>query len=543
MTVPEIVVAGRYHLLSELGGGGMGAVWLAHDELLGRQVAVKQVLTPLGMTGAAVAEQRQRVLREGRIAARLNHPHAVAVLDVIVDADQPWLVMEYLPSRNLAAVLTSDGVLPVPQVAQIGAQVADALTAVHAAGIVHRDVKPANILIGWGGEAQGVVKLTDFGIARAAGDVALTQTGMLTGTPAFLAPEIARGGEPDHRSDVFSLGATLYTSLEGRPPFGTGDNSLLLLHRVARGEYDPPHQAAAMTPLLLRMLDVDPAHRPTTAQVRDALSALAAGRDGDPTVVLTLPLRLPTSPRDLLPRPAGADAPATPRYAGTPGPEPWEPGPAEPPPGPPPGTAPRAAPRRVVAAAVALLVLAALGGVAYLLTRPGPTPQALSPTSTATGAPAPTPSETPSPPTTTTAAPITSAPPTTPPPTTPPPTTPPPAATPQGRGASSPVLAADVRQALTSYYALLPGNTARAYALAGPTLQAQGYPAFRDFFAQFSTVTLGTVTAQDGSLTATAEVTFTRPGGAPQPETHQMTLVRGNDGQLHLDVDQFDHVN
>ncbi|UZJ25477.1 serine/threonine protein kinase [Rhodococcus antarcticus] len=532
MTVPEIVVAGRYHLLSELGGGGMGAVWLAHDELLGRQVAVKQVITPVGMTGAAMAEQRQRVLREGRIAARLNHPHAVAVLDVIVDAGQPWLVMEYLPSRNLAEVLTTDGVLPVPQVAQIGAQVADALTAVHAAGIVHRDVKPANILIGWGGQAQGIVKLTDFGIARAAGDVALTQTGMLTGTPAFLAPEIARGGEPGHRSDVFSLGATLYTSLEGRPPFGAGDNSLLLLHRVARGEFDPPRQAAAMTPLLLRMLDVDPAHRPTTAQVRDALSALAAGRDGDPTVVLTLPLQLPASPRDLLPRPAGGDAPGTPRYAGTAEPAPWEPGPGKPPFGPPPGTPPRAAPRRVVAAAVALLVLGVLGGATYLLTSSDPTPQTMSAPATATGAPAPTPSETPPPPTTTAPSTTTAA-----------PSTPPPAATPQSRGASSPVLAADVRQALTSYYALLPGNIAQAYALAGPTLQAQGYPSYRDFFAQFTSVTLGTITAQDGSLTATANVTFTRPGGAPQSETHQMTLVPGNDGQLHLDVDQFDRVN
>src|SRR4051794_14234015 len=222
LTSPGRLVAGRYRLMSQIGGGGMGTVWLARDELLGRQVAIKQVLAPSSVTPREADQQRQRALREGRIAARLSHPHAISVYDVALESGQPWLVMEYLPSRSLGEVLSEDGALPVKLVAQIGAQVADALAATHAAGIVHRDVKPANILIGQGDGIDGVVKITDFGISHASGDVTLTQTGQITGTPAYLAPEVAQGAEPAPPSDVFSLGATLYTCLEGQPPFGMG---------------------------------------------------------------------------------------------------------------------------------------------------------------------------------------------------------------------------------------------------------------------------------------------------------------------------------
>src|SRR3954469_25293383 len=148
LTAPGRLVAGRYRLQSQIGGGGMGAVWLALDELLGREVALKQVISAPGVTPEQTDQQRQRALREGRIAARLSHPHAISVYDVAMEGDQPWLVMEYLPSRSLAAALPQDGVLRVDQAAQIGAQGADALAATHAAGIVHRDVKPANVLIG-----------------------------------------------------------------------------------------------------------------------------------------------------------------------------------------------------------------------------------------------------------------------------------------------------------------------------------------------------------------------------------------------------------
>ena len=247
MTAPGRLVAGRYRLQSQIGGGGMGTVWLARDELLGRQVAIKQVLSPPGADEAQIDEQRQRALREGRIAARLSHPHAISVYDVALEGGQPWLVMEYLPSRSLAAVLTEDGVLSTGVVAQVGAQVADALAATHAAGIVHRDVKPANILIGEGGRVEGLVKITDFGISHASGDVTLTQTGQITGTPAYLAPEVAQGREMTEASDVFSLGATLYTCIEGQPPFGMEDNALGMLHRVAGGEIMPPRRAGSLT--------------------------------------------------------------------------------------------------------------------------------------------------------------------------------------------------------------------------------------------------------------------------------------------------------
>ncbi|WP_344690848.1 serine/threonine-protein kinase, partial [Blastococcus jejuensis] len=322
MTAPGRLVAGRYRLQSQIGGGGMGTVWLARDELLGRQVAIKQVLSPPGADEAQIDEQRQRALREGRIAARLSHPHAISVYDVALESGQPWLVMEYLPSRSLAAVLTEDGVLSTGVVAQVGAQVADALAATHAAGIVHRDVKPANILIGEGGRVEGLVKITDFGISHASGDVTLTQTGQITGTPAFLAPEVAQGREMTEASDVFSLGATLYTCLEGQPPFGMEDNALAMLHRVAGGQIRPPLRAGSMAEPLVRMLAADPADRPTMVEVRDELAALAAGRDGDTTTVLLArtdlrsgppgPGRTATFPA---PAPEAPEAPAAPAPA------------------------------------------------------------------------------------------------------------------------------------------------------------------------------------------------------------------------------------
>src|SRR3712207_1768945 len=253
-------------------GGGMGAVWLASDELLGRQVAVKQVLPPPTADETVIAQQRQRALREGRIAARLSHPHAITVFDVALEDGAPWLVMEYLPSRSLAEVLHEDGVLQVDQVAQIGAQVADALAATHAAGIVHRDVKPANVLIGQGDRVEGLVKITDFGISHAHGDVTLTQTGQITGTPAFLAPEVAQGHGMTEASDVFSLGATLYTCLEGQPPFGLEENALAMLHRVAGGRIRPPLRAGSMAKPLLKMLAAEPEDRPTMTEVRDELA-------------------------------------------------------------------------------------------------------------------------------------------------------------------------------------------------------------------------------------------------------------------------------
>ncbi|SFR12282.1 hypothetical protein SAMN04488564_103775 [Lentzea waywayandensis] len=261
----------RYVLLDQLGAGAMGVVWRARDEFLHRDVAVKQLLLN-DVQSNEFHEAVQRAMREGRIAARLQHPNAIAVYDVVVEDGKPCLVMEYLPSRNLSAILES-GPMPPMEAARIGSLAAGALAAAHAAGIVHRDIKPGNVLIG----RDGTVKITDFGISRALGDVAVTKTGMLAGTPAYLAPELARGAEPAPPSDVFSLGATIYAMTEGEPPFGKSTNDLGLLYKVARGETRPPMRSGPLTGLLIRLLANEPAQRPTAAQAAEELKAIASG--------------------------------------------------------------------------------------------------------------------------------------------------------------------------------------------------------------------------------------------------------------------------
>ncbi|GAA2051029.1 hypothetical protein GCM10009722_05120 [Williamsia deligens] len=290
MPGPGSLIAGRYRLTSKLGGGGMGAVWLASDQLLDREVAVKQVVSTDGLSDAGADDVRTRALREGRMAARLNHPNAIAMHDIAVDGGEPWLVMEYVPSRSVAQILHSTGTLPVVHSAQIGAQVAAAMATAHTEGIVHRDIKPGNILVATTGRDAGLVKISDFGISRAKDEIQTAENGVITGTPAYFAPEVARGAEPTEASDVYSLGATVYTAVEGTPPFGVDEDSLVLLHRVARGEITPPQRAGVLAPVLLAMLEPSPTRRPTMAQARDQLAAVAAGPGGNPAAVLAAPL-------------------------------------------------------------------------------------------------------------------------------------------------------------------------------------------------------------------------------------------------------------
>jgi serine/threonine protein kinase len=529
LTRPGRLVAGRYRLQAQIGGGGMGTVWTARDELLGRQVAVKQVLPPPRAEAPDVEQQRQRALREGRIAARLSHPHAISVYDVAVEDGQPWLVMEYLPSRSLAAVLSEDGLLRVDQVAQIGAQVADALAATHAAGIVHRDVKPANILIGEGSpQVQGLVKITDFGISHASGDVTLTQTGQITGTPAFLAPEVAQGDEPGPASDVFSLGATLYTCLEGQPPFGMSGNSLQQLHRVAAGAILPPHRCGSLTGPLLQMLDAQPAARPTMPQVRDELARLVA-RDGDTTTVLLArtDLRAAGQRTATLPAPAAVDPP----------PEPPQP-PARPPaasaPAVPPA-APRSRRRWAWVVAGLLLVAALVLGGIWLATADGDggggTPSAQNSSSAA-------PSSSPA---SSSAASSSSASSSSPGPSSEPAQQTTSEAPPTTTSSNSPageVAAKDVRDFLREYHQLVTSDPEAAWARTGPSLRStiseQGYVSF---WSQFSQVKLIDVQATDGSLTATGELEFDYRNGTKEREQHRFTLVVGDDGQLLIDRD------
>lgn len=262
----------RYRLEEYLGAGGMGIVWRATDLLLEQSVALKRV--SLGHASAQEAELVQaRTLREARTAAVLrHHPHVVATYDVLVEDGDAWLVLEYVPSLSLAALLRERGTLGIVEVAGIGARVADALAASHGHGIVHRDVTPGNVLVG----ADATVKLTDFGLSRPiATHDQLTQSGVITGTIAYLAPEVASGGDSTPASDVFSLGSTLYAAIEGQPPFGTDSNSLRLLNVVRTGIVRPPTSAGALTPVLMRLLELDPATRPDAATVRDLLDEFA----------------------------------------------------------------------------------------------------------------------------------------------------------------------------------------------------------------------------------------------------------------------------
>lgn len=261
------LIAGRYRLLDEAGRGAMGVVWRARDQQLDRIVAVKQL-------GGADQTSNLRALREARLAARLRHPHAVTVHDVVEEDGRPYLVMEYVPSRSLSDLLRDRGVLPPDRVAEIGAQLASALAAAHAEGIVHRDVTPSNVLITESGDA----KIVDFGISRANGESIITGGGLIAGTPAYLAPEVASGAEADFPADVFSLGATLYHALEGAPPFGTDDNTYALLARVAHDEVTPPRQAGPLSDVLLRLLQRNPYQRPAMGEAHQLFDAVIANR-------------------------------------------------------------------------------------------------------------------------------------------------------------------------------------------------------------------------------------------------------------------------
>jgi serine/threonine protein kinase len=525
VTTPGRLVAGRYRLKSQLGGGGMGTVWLARDELLGRQVAIKQVLTAAGADAQEADQQRQRALREGRIAARLSHPHAISVYDVALEADQPWLVMEHLPSRSLAAVLAEDGVLRVDQVAQIGAQVADALAATHAAGIVHRDVKPANVLIGQGDRIDGLVKITDFGISHASGDITLTQTGQITGTPAFLAPEVAQGMPMTEASDVFSLGATLYTCIEGQPPFGMEDNALGMLHRVAGGQIAPPQRAGALTGPLLRMLAADPAERPSMPAIRDELATLAAGRNGDTTTVLlartdlgsSVPQRNRTA---AFPAASGPDGATPPPPAQPPAPPPPRTFPPPPRPRAPVRTSGRRRGRALwIAAALVATLMAGLVVVWAVLLDPNHDGSNAQESPTATSASADS-----SPEATETSAPGESAPTTDVQPTSAP-------------ADGDPLSADNITAFLVEYHAQVLTDPRAAYARTGPTLRnAISEDDYVDYWSQFEDVRVRDLQATDGEPTATATLDLRFRGGGEETGPHQFTFLV-EDGELILDSD------
>ena len=275
-------VAGRYLLLAPVGRGGSGSVWRAHDELLDRDVAIKRLHGGHALDESRARQIRDRAHREGRVAARLHHPRLAAIFDMTELDGEVCLVMEYVAAPSLADLLDREGLLPPARVAAIGAQVADGLWAMHGRGIVHRDVKPANIMIGH----DDVVTVTDFGIAVVDTDPGASDQ-LVAGTPHYMAPELARGGIATAAADVFSLGATLYAALEGTPPAGDGGNALEVLSRVATGHVQPARRAGDLTPVLRSLLDHDPTRRPSAADAARMLAALAGTPASGPVPAIT----------------------------------------------------------------------------------------------------------------------------------------------------------------------------------------------------------------------------------------------------------------
>lgn len=483
------MIAGRYTLVREVGRGGMGSVHLAHDEVLGREVALKRI----GMAPGADSPDLARAEREARLAAALNHPHVVAIFDLVEDQDQHWLVMEYIEGETLSELIRRTGALDEERAADLGWQAADALAAAHAAGITHRDVKPSNILVS---SADGQAKLTDFGIAKAKSDATLTRTGLVTGSPAYLAPEVASGSTATAASDVWSLGATLYHLLAGRAPYEVGDNLLGALYKIVHEEPPRLPDAARLAPLLEATMVKDPDARWSMAQVRDYLGSVRTGAQPPVSLPAVAAAGAATAPLDATSVMPAASAPAAPEA------------PPAPAPAPPPAPARRRASDDrwgaavpvlaglVVIVAVALLIWALLpdgdGGT-------GPTAQPRSEPSGATTSQSPseTPSDTvePQPPTNT-------------------------------------------RQAMegfvTDYLATVTSDPGAAFQRLTPEFQAAsgGIDGYSGFWSTIASATPSSVQADPEDLTVQYTVDYVRENGSRTQDQVELQLVRQDNGYL-----------
>ncbi|KDN16189.1 serine/threonine-protein kinase [Amycolatopsis rifamycinica] len=483
MLVESRRIRDRYRLLEPIGGGAMGTVWRAQDEKLDRTVAIKELLLPHDHDEQRTQEAKNRAMREARIAARLQHSHAITVFAVLEEEDRPWLVMEYLPSKSLALVL-GEQPATVDDAIRIGVQISSALAGAHRAGVVHRDVKPANILV----SEDGTAKITDFGISRAIGDVKLTATGEIAGTPAYLAPEVARGEDADFAADVFSLGATLYAAVEGQSPYGTADNPIALLYKASSGEIVPPEKAGRLTPLLLRMLATEPAERPSMDEVEQELRALLEDAEpGDSVLAETVP---ETEPPAVPTVPAAVAVPAGEVTTVSPG-----------------------ARKGLIAvgAGAALLCVAVVVAILLIVRQKPPQDNAAAP-------PSPTPSTSASPSATPSTAPSSS-----PSPTPPTSATSAPSTSPTVSTVASSKTAVD---ALVAYYGLLPGNPAAAWNLLTPHFKAsrnQTYETYKSFWGRYKSVQVSNP-REVGPGRVTAHVTY--DGGNPENDT--FTLVQQN---------------
>ncbi|MDT9691613.1 serine/threonine-protein kinase [Streptomyces sp. P9(2023)] len=347
------VIAGRYRLLDVLGQGGMGTVWRARDEALGRDVAVKEVRAPAGLGADDQQRLYARLEREAWAAARIAHRGVVTVYDVATEDGRPWIVMELIHGLTLSDVLEAEGPMPPRRAALIGAEVLAALRAAHKAGVLHRDVKPGNVLLA----NDGRVVLTDFGIASVEGTSPLTMTGELIGSPEFLAPERALGMTPGPASDLWSLGVLLCTAVEGGSPFRR-DSPLTTLQAVVDEELPPPRRAGALAPVIEGLLRKDPRERLQADDAERQLRLVGAG--GSPS---SGPVRSdPYGPNGRPAPDSGTDSAPTPPL---PLPLPQSPAPQDP--------APENRSGRAVAvlATGVVLLLLAVGGLTYALLRNG----------------------------------------------------------------------------------------------------------------------------------------------------------------------------
>ncbi|MFI6542064.1 protein kinase [Streptomyces prunicolor] len=289
-------IAGRYTLTEQIGRGGMGTVWRADDEVLGRQVAIKRLHARPELSADELATLFERTRREARSAARIAHPNVIVVHDVVDDDGRPCIVMEYVPGSTLADLLQDGRTLPYQEAARIGLDMVAALRAAHAAGVLHRDVKPGNVLLGAGDR----IVLTDFGIAVTDGTSTLTKTGEMVGSIHYMAPERIRGLTPGTASDLWALGATLYQAVEGRPPFRRV-TAMETAYAIATDPMEPMKQAGPLEPLIEALLIKEPDERPTAAQ---AERALQTAWWGDSTAELPPPAAELAVPRPE-PKPAG----------------------------------------------------------------------------------------------------------------------------------------------------------------------------------------------------------------------------------------------
>ncbi|HEY9438244.1 MAG TPA: serine/threonine-protein kinase, partial [Streptomyces sp.] len=268
-----LLLAGRYRLGEVLGSGGMGKVWRAHDEVLHRTVAVKELTAGLYVAEADRAVLHARTQKEARAAARISHPGVVTVHDVIEHDNRPWIVMQYVDGPSLAEATKEKGEFSPREAARIGLHVLSALRAAHSAGVLHRDVKPGNVLLA----RDGQVLLTDFGIAAIEGDSSITRTGELVGSIDYLAPERVRGCDPGPASDLWSLGATLYAAVEGTSPFRR-TSPISTMQAVVADEPPMPERAGVLAPVIIALLRKEPSERPTAAETERMLLDAMEGR-------------------------------------------------------------------------------------------------------------------------------------------------------------------------------------------------------------------------------------------------------------------------